>query len=36
VKRLRQIGLGSLLEHDGRGYWLTGAPVIERLAASAA
>jgi len=36
VKRLRQIGLGSLLEHDGRGYWLTGSPLIEGLAATAA
>lgn len=36
VKRLRQIGLGAMLAHDGRGYWLKGSPVIEGGAASAA
>ncbi len=29
IKRLRQMGLGDLLAHDGVGYWLKGAPVIE-------
>ncbi|MBM4358868.1 MAG: hypothetical protein FJ096_12260 [Deltaproteobacteria bacterium] len=28
IKRLRQVGLGSLLDHDGRGYWLKGSPAI--------
>jgi hypothetical protein len=28
IKRLRQIGLGDVLDHDGRGYWLKGSPEI--------
>ncbi len=28
VKRLRQMGLGEALAHDGVGYWLKGAPRI--------
>lgn len=34
VKRLRQLGLGDLLAHDGRGYSLTGAPRIAGLDAT--
>lgn len=36
VKRLRQVGLGDLLDHDGRGYWLKGDPLVGGHAASAA
>jgi hypothetical protein len=36
IKRLRQVGLGDVLDHDGRGYWLKGAPILEGPKAAAA
>lgn len=36
IKRLRQLGLGALLHHDGRGYWLRSAPATEGRRATAA
>lgn len=36
VKRLRQLGLGAFLDHDGRGYWLKGDLSVSGAAATAA
>jgi hypothetical protein len=36
VKRLRQMGLGEALAHNGIGYWLKGAPRIVTATSAAA
>jgi hypothetical protein len=36
IKRLRQMGLGELLDHDGTGYSLKGSPTIVDRAVAAA